>query len=62
MILKPTLSPITELQNQFELLQKEYNYEKEAYKKQTEQVGIWKKNNRDFVGILSLPKKVILIH
>lgn len=43
MILKPTLSPITELQNQFELLQKEYNYEKEAYKKQTEQVGIWKK-------------------
>lgn len=43
MILKPTLSPTTELQNQFELLQKEYNYEKEAYKKQTEQVGIWKK-------------------
>src|SRR5574344_1122411 len=34
MILKPTLSPTTELQNQFELLQKEYNYEKEAYKKQ----------------------------
>lgn len=62
MILKPTLSPITELQNQFELLQKEYNYEKEAYKKQTEQVGIWKKSNRDFVGILLLPKKVILIH
>ena len=46
MILKPTLSPITELQNQFELLQKEYNYEKEAYKKQTEQVGIWKKKQQ----------------
>lgn len=46
MILKPTLSPITELQNQFELLQKEYNYEKEAYKKQTEQVGIWIKKQQ----------------
>ena len=46
MILKPTLSPTTELQNQFELLQKEYNYEKEAYKKQTEQVGIWKKKQQ----------------
>lgn len=46
MILKPTFSPITELQNQFELLQKEYNFEKEAYKKQTEQVGIWKKKQQ----------------
>ena len=62
MILKPTLSPTTEFQNQFELLQKEYNYEKEAYKKKTEQVCIWKKKQQGLCWYPVITEKVILIH
>lgn len=61
MILKPTLSPTTELQNQFELLQKEYNYEKEAYKSKQNKLVFGKKQQ----GLCWYPvitEKVILIH
>lgn len=47
MATSPSLSsPLTELLRQQELLQKEYEYEKEAYRQQTEQAGIRKKINK----------------
>jgi len=39
----PSLSPIEDLQRQHELLHKEYEQEKETYRQQTEQAGIWRK-------------------
>lgn len=36
-------SPIADLQQQYALLQKEYEYEKETYRQQTQQAGIFKR-------------------
>ena len=45
-------TPSADLQRQYDLLQMEYEYEKETYRQQAERVGIHRKYNRDFAGIL----------
>lgn len=40
---KKVFSPFTDLQHQYELLQKEYEYEKETYRQQSQKTGIYKK-------------------
>lgn len=41
-------SPITELQNQYALLNKEYEYEKETFQQQSLKIGIYKKIQQGF--------------
>jgi len=42
-MINKSLTPLRDLQNQEVLLQKEYEYEKETYKQQTERTGIFKR-------------------
>ena len=42
------ISPIADLQHQYDLLQKEYEFEKETYKQQTEKTGLWKRIQQGF--------------
>lgn len=42
----PPLSPAADLQKQFDLLQKEYNFEKENYEKQSERLGLLRKTQQ----------------
>lgn len=42
------MTPLTDLQHQYDLLQKEYEYEKESYQQQTERVGIQRKIQQGF--------------
>ena len=56
----PIISPIADLQRQLDLLQMEYEYEKETYRQQSERIYT-EKYNRDFAGILSFPVKAITI-
>lgn len=37
------ISPLNDLQDQYNLLQKEYEYEKEVFREQSEKMGMWKK-------------------
>ena len=46
MILQTTFSPVLELQHQYNLLLKEYASEKEAYRQQSERIGIWKRKQQ----------------
>lgn len=45
---KDIFSPLTDLQHQYELLQKEYEYEKETYRQQSQRTGIYKKIQQGF--------------
>lgn len=47
-----TNSPIIHLQRQQLLLRMEYEYEKEEFKRQTENMGVARKVKREFAGIL----------
>lgn len=42
------ITPLADLQHQYNLLQKEYDYEKESYQQQTERVGIQRKIQQGF--------------
>ena len=56
-------SPIIHLQQQQLLLRMEYEYEKEEFKRQTENMGVARKNQTgDFAGILPLRDEVTIIH
>lgn len=55
-------SPIIHLQQQQLLLRMEYEYEKEEFKRQTENMGLPGKWNGDFAGILPLRDEVTIIH
>lgn len=46
MTLQTTISPVLELQLQYDLLLKEYASEKEAYRQQTERIGVWKRKQQ----------------
>ncbi|MCD8194626.1 MAG: AAA domain-containing protein [Tannerellaceae bacterium] len=43
---KDIITPFKQLQLQYDLLQKEYEYEKEMFRSQTERQGIWKKQQQ----------------
>lgn len=45
---KDIFSPLIDLQHQYELLQKEYEYEKETYRQQSQRTGIYKKIQQGF--------------
>ena len=53
-------SPLVDLQHQYDLLQKEYEYEKETYRQQSERTGLRKRVRRASVGIRSLRDAVII--
>ena len=47
-------TPTADLQHQYDLLQKEFEYEKEMYREQTERAG------KDYAGILSYRERAII--
>lgn len=50
-------TPSTDLQHQYDLLQMEYEYEKETYRQQSEQVGIHRKIQQGLCWYPVVPKK-----
>ena len=56
-----TDSPILSLQRQYELLQMEYEYEKEQFRQQTELMGIGRKVKRGMAGIRFIWDGVIIM-
>ena len=56
-----TDSPILSLQRQYELLQMEYEYEKEQFRQQTELMGIAGRSNGACAGIRFIWDGVIIV-
>ena len=55
-------TPSADLQRQYDLLQMEYEYEKETYRQQAERVGIHRKNTTGTLLVsCDSGKKVIII-
>ena len=50
-------TPTADLQHQYDLLQKEFEYEKEMYREQTEYTAA---SNKDYAGILSYRERAII--
>lgn len=55
-------TPAAELQHQYDLLQKEFEYEKEMYRQQTERPAYTAASSKGFAGILSYRGRVTIIH
>ena len=53
-------TPTADLQHQYDLLQKEFEYEKEMYREQTERAGIHRRIQKDYAGILSYRERAII--
>jgi ATP-dependent RNA/DNA helicase IGHMBP2 len=51
-------TPTADLQHQYDLLQKEFEYEKEMYRQQIEHTAA---SNKDCAGILSYQERVTII-
>lgn len=53
-------TPTADLQHQYDLLQKEFEYEKEMYREQTERPAYTAASNKDYAGILSYRERAII--